>query len=563
MKKNSFIKLFEQYNLNNPEINQVFLSMLSPRQLEIYYLKFNKDGSTYCNSSEVANFLGYSKQYINQQLKSIINKAILAEKEYKMQIKRNSIQCNISPKAKELINTIKKLNRLPKRKERNNNESEYTLKDGTDQRTYYINIQSKIKYIENKLGIQNITSEEKQILYDYYKIKEALQNIKNMSIITEESTRKKYIKSLVTTEKTQRILETIDNYDRKTNVIPTIKIIFKNKDSLKHHYTYLCTQASKIKEKKAKGKYLSFYEEQILFNYSIIKGKLEYLINSIKNKQNKQLSNKAQTLINTINTIQRLPLIKSQNNNHSEFIFDDGTDQRQFYINLKSQVSKILTKNNNQLSFLEKQKLYDYNVIETTIKNIESARKDNPKIEELIKTINILHRLPKRGSKNTKPEFTFEDGKSQRAYFEYLIKKLKIIKYKLENNIKITKEEKKQLKQIQRIDNVYSFYNINKKRNRTLIKELLKFLNINIDLNRSIINKSFYEVFSKIYYLIDNNYNLTDINGYLNPIFYMSDADMQKNYKISLESITNKYITGNINSCSSAEEISKIFYKRN
>lgn len=60
---------------------------------------------------------------------------------------------------------------------------------------------------------------------------------------------------------------------------------------------------------------------------------------------------------------------------------------------------------------------------------------------------------------------------------------------------------------------------------------------IDINLNRAVLERiSYIELASKIAYLKENNLPIT-INGYLNPIFSMANADIKNNYQISLEAI--------------------------
>ena len=53
-------------------------------------------------------------------------------------------------------------------------------------------------------------------------------------------------------------------------------------------------------------------------------------------------------------------------------------------------------------------------------------------------------------------------------------------------------------------------------------------------------NISYQELYAKTMYLIDNNIPVTN-NGILNPIYNMSNINMEIRYKVTLEELINKY----------------------
>ena len=83
------------------------------------------------------------------------------------------------------------------------------------------------------------------------------------------------------------------------------------------------------------------------------------------------------------------------------------------------------------------------------------------------------------------------------------------------------------------------------KENIERIISLLEKFQIDIEKNRSILNKSYEEVYSKIRYLEENKMNIINNNN-LHEIFFMSDLNMQIKYGISLDDLINKYINESI-----------------
>ena len=100
-------------------------------------------------------------------------------------------------------------------------------------------------------------------------------------------------------------------------------------------------------------------------------------------------------------------------------------------------------------------------------------------------------------------------------------------------NKNLTKERRELL------DNIGMIWDI--KKNKKEIIELCNKYNIDININNSILNKSYNEVYSKICFLIDNNMSVI-INDELHEIFFMSDINMKANYKVNMKYLLNKYI---------------------
>lgn len=87
-----------------------------------------------------------------------------------------------------------------------------------------------------------------------------------------------------------------------------------------------------------------------------------------------------------------------------------------------------------------------------------------------------------------------------------------------------------------------SFYPKTKTSNKNMIIELCNQYGIDTKINKSILDKSYYEVYSKLMYLIDNNIHVTDNKGTLCDIFYMADMNMQVKYNVSIDVLVDRYI---------------------
>ena len=79
--------------------------------------------------------------------------------------------------------------------------------------------------------------------------------------------------------------------------------------------------------------------------------------------------------------------------------------------------------------------------------------------------------------------------------------------------------------------------------------------------NKLLFSKYYGEVYVKIRFLIENNIFITDNNGFINPIMFMSDSEMIDNYNVSNEELTDKYLNGLIDSELSKEVIKKLSKK--
>ena len=98
---------------------------------------------------------------------------------------------------------------------------------------------------------------------------------------------------------------------------------------------------------------------------------------------------------------------------------------------------------------------------------------------------------------------------------------------------KLTEERRRKLELI-------GFRFITKKEHKDKLIELCNKYNLDYNKNKFLMKIPYQELYSKIEFLLENKYQL-QINGILNPIFNMSNADMQKAYGISKEELITKY----------------------
>ena len=161
--------------------------ILSKKQLEIYNMRFYKDGSIKMTAAEIADQLGITRQAVDATLTRIYSKVIILCKRLEVnvnideKIKRPKIYniTEVSDHARELILSIKVLQRLPKEKKLNGNISERVFSNGADQRRYYDALTNDIRRIHEKQDSEEELSKlEVQKLYDFEEIKKELSKYK-------------------------------------------------------------------------------------------------------------------------------------------------------------------------------------------------------------------------------------------------------------------------------------------------------------------------------------------------------------------------------------------------
>ena len=78
------------------------------------------------------------------------------------------------------------------------------------------------------------------------------------------------------------------------------------------------------------------------------------------------------------------------------------------------------------------------------------------------------------------------------------------------------------------------------RKNKDEIIELCNEYGIDYQSEKSVLNKSYLELYVKIMFLRDNNIPIV-LNGKLHEIFFMSDLNMQVKYQVSIENLIEKY----------------------
>ena len=129
-----------------------------------------------------------------------------------------------------------------------------------------------------------------------------------------------------------------------------------------------------------------------------------------------------------------------------------------------------------------------------------------------------------------------------------------MINNKLENNVQLTSKDIQKLTDYNTMKNVLSFFPHHSITNQMLIEQFCKANNINTEINKSILKKSFYELYIKICFIIENNLPIIDENKNINEIMYMSDINIQEKYNTTIKDLILKYISGEENS----NEVSQI-----
>ena len=414
----------------------------------------------------------------------------------------------------------------------------------TQLKTYYYRFDNEGNIVKTMDEIGNILNCTKQnvniILNKIYKLIELEVLKRNPEFKSKTKKSKK--------SKKRQLMETI----KQTHRLPNYNKKFEDGTYQRKYYKNLLYNYNEV-QKKIKNKLELTEKDKIIIKdfEDINKLLIEYEDEIV-------ISEKAKELIKTIKKLHRLPQIRHKK--EPEAVFSNGTDQRNYYNYLSFSKNPIIKKKEQGITLTktEKQILFDYAEIVKVLNKYQKLPTKNPvcktKKEEFIQTIYKNHRLPKRTDFNygIVDEY-FSNGDIQRVYYENLRWKASQYK-KLQNEGYILNDyQLKIINDYNEISNVLSFYPKKYNQYRALIIKLCNYLNIKLEDNNILMNKSFYEIYVKIAFMIENNIPLTE-NGKINKMIYMSDINMQEKYNVSIEELVPKYINGSIN-CDNAFKI--------
>ena len=292
------------------------------------------------------------------------------------------------------------------------------------------------------------------------------------------------------------------------------------------------------------------------------------------------VSKHASELILSISELKRLPREKRLNHMVSERVFSDNySDQRSYYDHLQGDVNHIMNKieRNEELTGLEKQKLFDYNAIIKELRKHPIKRRNNfkrkfdpsnlvfelrIKTDEFVKELNRSHKLPESRFKD---KFSvgkqFSSGADQRMFYDSLRHIAKQAKIQFENGEKISDLNREKIIALKVIDNVLSFYPSRFFHNKLLILDIASSLGIDMEKNKLLLSKAYGEVYVKIRFLIENGISITDNEGKINPIMFMDNDTLREEFNISMDELATMYLNGTINSELSKEVIKKLCRK--
>jgi len=204
--------------------------------------------------------------------------------------------------------------------------------------------------------------------------------------------------------------------------------------------------------------------------------------------------------------------------------FSDGTLVNRFWNNYKNQIIEEINSNPKYQ--------VGYEVVKNTINIYKNKINFTTKILEYIEKLNKGY-IPKKND----PKEKFSDGTLVNHFWH---------NYKSQIIEEINSNPKYQVGYEVAKNTINMYLEEHKKReNRHLIKELCLEYSIDINKNKSILNKSYDEVYAKICYLLDNNIPII-VSDKLHGIFFMSDINMQTIYNVSLDNLLNSYIRKDI-----------------
>lgn len=272
----------------------------------------------------------------------------------------------LSNYAKELIETIHILHRLPKQ-DRTKQTSEMRFSDGKDQRTYYDMLKSKVIVIMKHSDKESLSKQERQYLFDYQEIIKVLKQYKQISD-----------RNLTDDQRKDEIIELIKTKHRKPQKGKNMDK-FSNGSVQIFYYTNLITRVKNLQE-ESKTRNLTTEEKKLISN-------LEEIEKAIKEYCDYDpLENKIKELIVIINTLQRLPKAKRENNGIIEIPFSDGTDPRNLYDRINIINNKAKAKEAQGIALSSRETFAKKAFIK--LKNITSfypaVKKDNKKNIEIL-----------------------------------------------------------------------------------------------------------------------------------------------------------------------------------
>lgn len=502
--------IIKQINSERKKDNKPFIISFRTRQL---INDINEKKRTPKKGDEDPNLLvhyhhirsNYHKQICNSNDNNYDEQAII---EY--QLVRKTLD-KFSKKTM-YINTIHELHRPPRFTK--HGDPEKVFPDGKNQSYYYNSLSKHVIDIKKKQE-NNIPLSLKEIeLYeDYTDIQKVVSYYK----------------------KEKQLIETISS----SHVIPKALSLsgisekkFNDGTDQGDFYLYVEKQRKTILEKIKNNQSLTLFEENIIKLYDNIQDIIKQKSSNTKKDQ----------IIATIHKLHRPPKSKKYNNGISEATFPNGADQGDYLIRMKKRVKDLVEKKENgiELSSNEEKTIQEYLEIDRTI-DLYS------KTTQLIKCINELHRLPKTAhSNNGIPERKTESGTDLGQYYFSLDLYAKQYSDITPNYEAVYNYQMKKLKEYQKIKNVLSFYRISKKNNRGHVLKLCERYNIDININNSLLRKSYWEVYIKLQYLIDQNISVTNSNGVVHEIFFMSEIDMTNKYHVTIDDLTNTYINGDV-----------------
>lgn len=262
---------------------------------------------------------------------------------------------------------------------------------------YYLYLKRIIPKIIKKInGNEELNAKEKQLLFEYEKNKEKL--------------------SLY--EKKGMFIKVIHDHKGYFTKNERDTLLFDDGSRLFTYYYHLRSNVNYYLQKQARGEVLLYKEQKCLEDYY-----------DIKNVFN--MYSKTSKLVDTINILHRLPRRKT--NGVNEALFDDGSDQYNYYINLKNSYDSIVRRGKGFVSLEEIEILDDYNRIKEAL-----LRNKYNNVYQLIDIINNTKRAPLSGYNDVK----FSDGKSSYNYYMKLREKYYAILMSNKNFCSLNNDEK-------------------------------------------------------------------------------------------------------------------------
>lgn len=377
------------------------------------------------------------------------------------------------------------------------------FEDGSKQFAYYYYLRSNVnRYLRKQASGKKLLYKEQKCLEDYYDIKQVFDIYsKNTMLIN--------------------IIDKLHRLPRRKTDGIREETFNDGSDPYNYYLNLKLTYESILRRG---NDFVTLEDIETLDDYNRIQAAL------LRN-------DKVSQLIEIINDIKRAPL-----SGDKDVKFSDGKSSYVYYMKLREKYYTVLVSNKTfeTLNSEEKNIIRSYLLVKKYIEKYSKKK-------QLIDNIKRIKGVPAKEFNGDESQSFFTDGVIQRSFYYNLVNCARKLEKRYYSGEILNLHDLELIDDYHEISNVSSFFVKNKESNLNTIKRLCYDNHIDISLNEYLLEKSAYEVYVKIKFLLDHNLSLVDYNGIVNSIFYMSDYDLFNTFNVTMDDLVNKYINGNEN----------------